>query len=435
VGEVEDPDAVRLFRCGLHEDGPDCVDETLALAGEVLLVTGWKLNHAIRIDLQRPAWGGLPIAERPARGLDSMARGGRHTAATGPGAAAAGHDQKNQGGLPVLQTTAAGRIEAPELARAQQVMASISRSFDAKVVGQARLRESLLVGLMTGGHILLESVPGLAKTTAAQTVADSVSAEFRRIQCTPDLLPSDIVGTQIYDAAKGTFVTQLGPVHANIVLLDEINRSSAKTQSAMLEAMQERQTSIGGVVHRLPAPFLVLATQNPIEQEGTYLLPEAQMDRFMLKDVLDYPTPAEEAEIIRRIDSGVFTDEQRPAAAASLDAVVEVQELVKRVYIDPAIVRYIVGLVFVTRNAAQYIDARLAGFIEFGASPRASIAFSQAARAVALLNGRDHVIPEDVKALAHRVLRHRIILGFEAVAEQVPVETIIDAIVASVQTP
>ena len=335
----------------------------------------------------------------------------------------------------MLQTTAAGRIEAAELARAQQVIANISRSFDAKVVGQARLRESLLVGLMTGGHILLESVPGLAKTTAAQTVADAVSAEFRRIQCTPDLLPSDIVGTQIYDAAKGTFVTQLGPVHANIVLLDEINRSSAKTQSAMLEAMQERQTSIGGVVHRLPTPFLVLATQNPIEQEGTYLLPEAQMDRFMLKDVLDYPTPAEETEIIRRIDAGVFSAEQKPAAAASLDAVIGVQELVKRIYIDPAIVNYIVGLVFVTRNAKQYIDPRLAGFIEFGASPRASIAFSQAARAVALLNGRDHVIPEDVKSLAHRVLRHRLILGFDAVAEQVPVETIIDAVVASVQTP
>ena len=367
-------------------------------------------------------------------GLDRMARGGRVMTAGNPAAAAAGQEQQ-PGGFRVLQTTAAVRIEAAELARAQQVMAGISRSFDAKVVGQARLRESLLVGLMTGGHILLESVPGLAKTTAAQTVAEAVSAEFRRIQCTPDLLPSDIVGTQIYDAAKGTFVTQLGPVHANIVLLDEINRSSAKTQSAMLEAMQERQTSIGGVVHRLPTPFLVLATQNPIEQEGTYLLPEAQMDRFMLKDVLDYPTPAEEAEIIRRIDSGVFTDEQRPAAAASLEAVTEVQDLVKRVYIDPAIVRYIVGLVFVTRNAAQYIDARLAGFIEFGASPRASIAFSQAARAVALLNGRDHVIPEDVKALAHRVFRHRIILGFEAVAEQVPVEAVIHAVVASVQTP
>ena len=335
----------------------------------------------------------------------------------------------------MLSTSVPARIQPAELARAQQVAANISRSFDAKVVGQSRLRESLLVGLLTGGHILLESVPGLAKTTAAQTLAEAVSAEFRRIQCTPDLLPSDIVGTQIYDAAKGTFRTQLGPVHANIVLLDEINRSSAKTQSAMLEAMQERQTSIGGQDYRLPSPFLVLATQNPIEHEGTYQLPEAQMDRFMLKDVLDYPSPAEEAQIIARIDAGVFTPEQKPAAAASLDAILEIQELTRRIYIDPAVINYIVGLVYVTRNAAQYIDARLAGFIEFGASPRASIAFSQAARAVALLNGRDHVIPEDVKALAHRVLRHRLILNFDAVAQQVPVESVIDAVVAAVQTP
>lgn len=345
----------------------------------------------------------------------------------------------HQGENPVLSTSASARIEPSELARAQQVAANIARSFDAKVVGQVRLRESLLVGLLTGGHILLESVPGLAKTTAAQAVAEAVSADFRRIQCTPDLLPSDIVGTQIYDAANGTFVTQLGPVHANIVLLDEINRSSAKTQSAMLEAMQERQTSIGGREYPLPSPFLVLATQNPIEQEGTYQLPEAQMDRFMLKDVLDYPSPAEEAEIIRRIDAGVYTPEQAPeqapAAAASLEAVTAAQELVRRVYIDPAVINYIVGLVFVTRNAHQYIDSRLAGFIEFGASPRASIAFSQAARAVALLNGRDHVIPEDVKTLAHRVLRHRLILNFDAVAEQVRVETVIDAVVAAVQTP
>lgn len=335
----------------------------------------------------------------------------------------------------MLSTSVPARIQPAELARAQQVAAGVARSFDAKVVGQSRLRESLLVGLLTGGHILLESVPGLAKTTAAQTLAEAVSAEFRRIQCTPDLLPSDIVGTQIYDAAKGTFRTQLGPVHANIVLLDEINRSSAKTQSAMLEAMQERQTSIGGQDYRLPSPFLVLATQNPIEHEGTYQLPEAQMDRFMLKDVLDYPSPAEEAQIIARIDAGVFTPEQKPAAAASLDAILEIQELTRRIYIDPAVINYIVGLVYVTRNAAQYIDARLAGFIEFGASPRASIAFSQAARAVALLNGRDHVIPEDVKALAHRVLRHRLILNFDAVAQQVPVESVIDAVVAAVQTP
>ena len=287
----------------------------------------------------------------------------------------------------MLQNTATVSIEANEMARAQQLVAAISRRFEAQVVGQARLRETLLIALLTGGHVLLESVPGLAKTTAAQAIAESVSADFRRIQCTPDLLPSDIAGTQIYDAAQGTFVTQLGPVHANIVLLDEINRSSAKTQSAMLEAMQERQTSIGGQSHPLPSPFLVLATQNPIEQEGTYRLPEAQMDRFMLKDVLDYPDPAEEAEIIRRIDAGIYSATRKPPAAASLAAVVEAQELVGRIYIDPAIVRYIVGIVYVTRNAAQYLEPRLASLVEFGASPRASIAFSQAARALALLNG------------------------------------------------
>ncbi|NYD76343.1 AAA family ATPase [Arthrobacter cupressi] len=335
----------------------------------------------------------------------------------------------------MLQNTATVSIEANEMARAQQLVAAISRRFEAQVVGQARLRETLLIALLTGGHVLLESVPGLAKTTAAQAIAESVSADFRRIQCTPDLLPSDIAGTQIYDAAQGTFVTQVGPVHANIVLLDEINRSSAKTQSAMLEAMQERQTSIGGQSHPLPSPFLVLATQNPIEQEGTYRLPEAQMDRFMLKDVLDYPDPAEEAEIIRRIDAGIYSATRKPPAAASLAAVVEAQELVGRIYIDPAIVRYIVGIAYVTRNAAQYLEPRLASLVEFGASPRASIAFSQAARALALLNGRGHVIPEDVKNLAHRVLRHRVVLGFDAVVENIPVETVIDAVLASVQTP
>lgn len=257
---------------------------------------------------------------------------------------AVSHQRQQARGPRVQQITAMAGIDAPDMARAQQLVGSIVRSFENKVVGQAQLRETLVIGLLTGGHVLLESVPGLAKTTAAQAIAESVSAEFRRIQCTPDLLPSDIAGTQIFDAVKGTFVTQLGPVHANIVLLDEINRSSAKTQSAMLEAMQERQTSIGGESYPLPQPFLVLATQNPIEQEGTYRLPEAQMDRFMLKDVLDYPSPAEEAEVIRRIDAGVFNADQKPPAAASLDAVVQVQELVRRVYIDPAIVRYIVGL-------------------------------------------------------------------------------------------
>ncbi|GAB4100209.1 AAA family ATPase [Sinomonas halotolerans] len=335
----------------------------------------------------------------------------------------------------MLQQKEREPLGAAELAWSQDTVAAVKAQFEAVVVGQHRLRQTLLIGLLTGGHILLESVPGLAKTTAASALAHSVRAQFRRIQCTPDLLPSDIVGTQVYDARDAVFRTQLGPVHANVVLLDEINRSSAKTQSAMLEAMQERQTSIGGEIHPLPEPFLVLATQNPIEHEGTYQLPEAQMDRFMLKDVLDYPTPEEEAEVLARIDRGVFDAGRQPAPAASLDDVRALQDAARRVYLDPAIVRYIVGIAYVTRHAAQYIDARLASLVEFGASPRASIAFSAAARAAALLAGRDYVVPEDVKSLAHRILRHRVILGFEAVAEQVPVESVIDAAVAAVPTP
>jgi len=318
---------------------------------------------------------------------------------------------------------------------AQGVLGTVSTAFGGKVVGQHRLQETLLIGLLTGGHILLESVPGLAKTTAASTLAHAVTGSFKRIQCTPDLLPSDIVGTQIYDVSKASFETQLGPVHANFVLLDEINRSSAKTQSAMLEAMQERQTSIGGHIYPLPEPFLVLATQNPIEQEGTYILPEAQLDRFMLKDHLDYPTLEEEAEVLYRIDAGVFLSDQE--AVVSLEDVRRLQLLARRVYVDPAIIRYAVGLVYVTRHAEHYIAPALARFIEFGASPRASIAFAQAARARALLAGRDHVVPDDIKALAHRVLRHRVVLGFEAVAEdvEVEVESVIDALVSTVRTP
>ena len=320
-----------------------------------------------------------------------------------------------------------------EVSWAVSALDRLSQAFGGRVVGQGRLQETLLIGLLTGGHILLESVPGLAKTTAASTLAHAVSGSFSRIQCTPDLLPSDIVGTQVYDASSGGFTTHLGPVHANVVLLDEINRASAKTQSAMLEAMQERQTSIGGVAYPLPSPFLVLATQNPIEQEGTYILPEAQLDRFLLKDVLDYPTLEEEAEILYRIDAGVFREEAKPVVG--IDEVVRLQELTRRIYLDPAIVRYAVGLVYVTRHAASYIDPTLARYVEFGASPRASIAFTQAARARALLAGRDHVVPDDVKALTHRVLRHRVVLGFEAVAENTPVETVVDALVATVRTP
>ncbi len=326
------------------------------------------------------------------------------------------------------------RISPDELARTTSILTTVTSSYDEKVVGQKGLRTSLLIALMTGGHILLESVPGLAKTTAAEALADAVHASFKRIQCTPDLLPSDIIGTQIFDYAKSSFETQLGPVHANFVLLDEINRSSAKTQSAMLEAMQERQTTIGGVIHALPNPFLVLATQNPIEQEGTYHLPEAQLDRFLLKEVLDYPDFAEEVEILDRIQDGVF---DRPSAHGSvhLDDVLFLQDAAKRVYLDPAITNYIVSAVYVTRHAATYIAADLAECVDYGASPRASIAFSKAARALALLKGRDHVIPDDVKELRHVVLRHRIILNFEAIADDVAPETIIDAVFAAVQAP
>lgn len=322
-----------------------------------------------------------------------------------------------------------------EMRRAGQVLTVISDSYSAKMVGQDRLRMSLLVSLIAGGHILLESVPGLAKTTAASTLADTVKAQFKRIQCTPDLLPSDITGSQIYESATGTFRTVLGPVHANFVLLDEINRSSAKTQSAMLEAMQEHQTTIGGEIHHLPKPFLVIATQNPIEQEGTYELPEAQMDRFLLKEIVEYPSPAEEFEILSRIDSGVLDPDRHVTSAVTLDDVHLLQDVASRVYVDPAIRNYIVSIAYVTRNPAPYIGEERARLIKYGASPRASIAFLQASRALALLNGRAHVLPEDIRALRHLVLRHRLLLTFEADAEGIRSEEIIDEIFAAVPTP
>lgn len=321
------------------------------------------------------------------------------------------------------------------MAHARDVLTVISEAYSARVVGQERLRTSLLVALIAGGHILLESVPGLAKTTAASTLAATVKAQFKRIQCTPDLLPSDITGSQIYDASTGSFRTVLGPVHANFVLLDEINRSSAKTQSAMLEAMQEHQTTIGGDVHRLPEPFLVIATQNPIEQEGTYELPEAQMDRFLLKEIVDYPSPAEELEVLNRIDAGLLDPQHFDPRTVALTDVKAMQEIASRIHIDPAIRQYIVSLVYVTRNPAQYIGEEKARFIKYGASPRASIAFMQASRAFALMQGRSYVIPEDVRALRHVILRHRVLLTFEGQAEGVRSEDIIDLVFGAVPTP
>lgn len=327
-------------------------------------------------------------------------------------------------------------ISQEEQEKASSLIKSISDTYSKKVVGQAELRESLLVSLLAGGHLLLESVPGLAKTTAAHTLASTISASFKRVQCTPDLLPSDIVGTQIYDQHTGSFKTELGPVHANFVLLDEINRSSAKTQSAMLEAMQERQTSIGGKIYPLPDPFLVIATQNPIEQEGTYHLPEAQLDRFLLKEVVSYSSPSEELEVLNRVNDGTLKlNNTESKHVASLDDVRFLQGVTSKVYVDTAIRQYIINLVVATRNPKGYVPEAFEGLIEYGGSPRASIAFLQASKALALLNGRTHVIPEDIKALAHRVLRHRLILNFEAEIQGIKPETIIDALLTAVPTP
>lgn len=320
------------------------------------------------------------------------------------------------------------------MAETQRVVRAVSDAFSAKVVGQQNLRESLLVGLLTGGHILLESVPGLAKTTAARVVADAIDGAFQRIQCTPDLLPSDIIGTQIYEAATNSFVTQLGPVHANIVLLDEINRSSAKTQSAMLEAMEERQTTIAGQVYPIPEPFLVIATQNPVDQEGTYPLSEAQTDRFMLKEVLQYPSADEEVEMMARIDAGVYTH-HRSAPVISLDDVRRAQDVVRGVHMDRALVQYASRLVEVTRRPGQYLPKQISRFVEYGASPRATIALCQSARALAVLAGRGHVLPEDIARLAHRVLRHRLILGFEAASADVTADAVVDAVLRVVRVP
>ncbi|QYJ04054.1 MoxR family ATPase [Nocardioides panacisoli] len=337
---------------------------------------------------------------------------------------------------PDTSASAASTMTAAELARATETIEQVSAAFSSRVVGQERVRTALLVALLAEGHILLESVPGLAKTLAASTLARSVDAEFARIQCTPDLLPSDIIGTQVYDPRHHEFETQLGPVHRNFVLLDEINRASAKTQSALLESMQERQTSIAGTIHKLPEPFMVMATQNPLDEEGTYVLPHAQMDRFLLKEVITYPAEADELGVLDRIDDdrlGQHAPELE--AVADLVQVRELQALVRRVYVDPAVRRYVVQLIRATRNVSEVVGPELGSYVEIGASPRGSIAFFQAARAMAVVQGRHYVIPEDVRELRHSVLRHRLHLTFEALADRVPPETIIDAVFRAVPTP
>lgn len=311
----------------------------------------------------------------------------------------------------------------------------ITAAYSKKIVGQEELRLAMLVALIADGHVLLESLPGLAKTLAAKTLAEATNGSFSRVQCTPDLLPSDIIGTQIYNYSNGSFETKIGPVNANFVLLDEINRSSAKTQSAMLEAMQERQVSVGGVMYKMPAPFIVLATENPIEQEGTYELPEAQLDRFLLKVIVPYPKREEELTILDYTLSGQTTAEVAPTDKVSLEDIKRLQQMVKQIKVDDSVKQYIVNIVQATREPQSIIDPALAKYVEYGVSPRGAIALMRVAQALALIHGRDYVTPDDVKELRYPVLRHRIILNFEAVADEIHPEAIIDAIFNKVTAP
>ena len=308
----------------------------------------------------------------------------------------------------------------------------ITQGMDQVIVGQKHLVDSLMIGLLSNGHILLEGVPGLAKTLAIKTLASLIDAKYSRIQFTPDLLPADVMGTMIYSQAIEQFQIKKGPIFANFVLADEINRAPAKVQSALLEAMQERQVTIGEQTFKLDDPFLVMATQNPIEQEGTYPLPEAQVDRFMLKVIIGYPKKEEEKLIIRQNISGRKID-IKPVLQPS--EIIEAREIVQKVYIDEKIERYIVDIVFATRFPQDYGLGELKEMISFGASPRASISLALAARAYAFLKQRGYVIPEDVRAVCHDVLRHRIGLSYEAEANNMTAEEIISEILNKVEVP
>ena len=321
-----------------------------------------------------------------------------------------------------------------ELKRSKELLDRIQKIFAQRVVGQEQLRETLIVGLLAQGHILMESVPGLAKTTAAQTIAMAISGSFHRIQCTPDLMPNDIVGKRIWNQAQNEMTTELGPVHANIVLLDEINRSSAKTQSAMLEAMQEGQTTIGGTVYPLPKPFMVMATQNPIEEEGTYVLPEAQMDRFLMKEIITYPQPLEELEVLNRIDSGSM-DKPIDAEPITLEELTFLQQMTRRIFLHDTLKAYIVDLINTTRGMGPNPLPGFSQHVRVGASPRGGIALMRVSQAVALMQGRNYVMPEDIKKLRHPILRHRIIRTFDAMADDISVDGLIDAVFSAVAVP
>jgi MoxR-like ATPase len=313
-----------------------------------------------------------------------------------------------------------------------RLIQNVSSQVALRVVGQEYMIDRLLISLLTGGHVLLEGVPGLAKTLTVRTLAETIDTTFSRIQFTPDLLPADVVGTQIYDQSTGQFLVKKGPIFANIILADEINRAPAKVQAALLEAMQEKQVTIGGTTYKLEEPFLVLATQNPIEQEGTYPLPEAQVDRFMLKLRVGYPTRDEEREIMRRMAGGHAIEIRHVATPA---AILEARSRIADLYMDDRIVDYIVDIVHATREPKAAGLPELEALIEFGASPRATIALAQASRAHAFLRGRAFVTPDDVKAIAPDVLRHRVLTTYEAEAEEVTSDEIVTQVLAKVESP
>ena len=316
--------------------------------------------------------------------------------------------------------------------RQSAFVTNLTTGMDQVIVGQKHLVESLLIGLLSDGHVLLEGVPGLAKTLAIKTLASLIDAQYSRIQFTPDLLPADVIGTMVYSQKDETFQVKKGPVFANFVLADEINRAPAKVQSPLLEAMQERQVTIGNETFGLPKPFLVLATQNPIEQEGTYPLPEAQVDRFMLKVVIDYPKQEEEKLIIRQNINGEKFN-VKPILKA--DEIIEARKVVRQVYLDEKIEKYIVDIVFATRYPEKYDLKELKDMIGFGGSPRASINLALAARSYAFIKRRGYVIPEDVRAVAHDVLRHRIGLTYEAEASNMTSDEIVSKILNKVEVP
>lgn len=333
----------------------------------------------------------------------------------------------------MVQTSEDIRLLNEKISNASGFVTRINDELSKVIVGQQSMIERLLIGLLSNGHVLLEGVPGLAKTLAIKSLSQAVHADFSRIQFTPDLLPADVVGTMIYNQAKNEFVVRKGPIFSNFILADEINRAPAKVQSALLEAMQERQVTIGDTTYKLPEPFLVLATQNPIEQEGTYPLPEAQVDRFMLKVVVDYPSKNEEQLIIRQNTLGLSFPPVNPVAATS--EILTAKELVRQVYLDEKVENYILDIVFATRYPEKYNLPKLKPLIGFGGSPRASINLALAAKAYAFLNNRAFVIPEDVRNISKDVLRHRIGLTYEAEAENVNVEQIINEILRGVNVP